>query len=173
MMLALTSAWGRDRAVTEFRPNKLISIGNSGDELSAPRDIPKSRHLRLEFDDIIEPRVNLTVPDHRHVERLLEFGAAWNTNERLLIHCNAGQSRSPATAIVLLAQKNPARENDVVGMVRDRAHHIMPNRLLIALGDCALGCNGRLIEAVARMREPTLRDFQNRWVEFPAFLDSR
>jgi hypothetical protein len=41
---------------------------------------------------------------------------------------------------------------------------------MIDIADRLLVCEGRLIEAVKTMREPTLRDFQDRYVSLPAFL---
>jgi predicted protein tyrosine phosphatase len=110
------------------------------------------------------------IPSEAHIETLLEFGARWRPEERMVVHCHAGASRSPAAILILLAQKNPGREFELVRLLRQRAHHIRPNSLMIDIADRLLVCEGRLIEAVKTMREPTLRDFQDRYVSLPAFL---
>jgi predicted protein tyrosine phosphatase len=169
-LIALTSYWGLEAALREFKPDKLVSLMDPPCDLQV-NGIKASAHLRVALHDIALRIPFATRPERVHVGRLLDFGATWVPPERLLVHCAAGISRSSAALILLLAQKNPGREDQVVMHVRDRAHHIMPNRRIIELGDHALGCRGRLIEAVSRMREPTLRHFGDRWVEFPTSLE--
>ena len=110
-------------------------------------------------------------PDQEHIDRILNFGSKWNPDERLLVHCAAGVSRSSATVLVLLAQKNLGREAQIAHLVRERAEQVRPNKKIIALGDQLLGCHGRLVAAAKSMREPTLRDIQDRFIQFPAILD--
>ena len=58
--------------------------------------------LRLNFDDVIErgePSDILFAEDHaREIRRFLD---AWPNAERLMVHCNAGVSRSPGVALGL------------------------------------------------------------------------
>jgi predicted protein tyrosine phosphatase len=166
MTIALTSEWGVPNAVREFRPHKLITLLEPPCDLPTPVGIEPADHLRIAIHDIIEANPLAVCPEPPHIERLLKFGEAWIPPERLLLHCAAGISRSSAALILLLVQKNPGRERRVVEHVRERATHVRPNTRIIELGDDALGCDGRLIQAVARMREPTLKDFGDKWVEF-------
>lgn len=173
MTIALTSYWGLEAALREFNPDKLVSLMDPPCDVSTPSCLELSNHLRLAMHDIALPIPFATRPERVHIERLLEFGRGWTPPERVIVHCAAGVSRSSAAIILLLTQKNPGREIEVVTHVRDRAHHIVPNRRIIALGDAALHCEGRLIDAVTRMREPTLRDFQDRWVDFAILFGER
>jgi predicted protein tyrosine phosphatase len=58
--------------------------------------------LRLNFDDVIErgePSDILFAEDHaREIRKFLE---AWPKAERVMVHCNAGVSRSPGVALGL------------------------------------------------------------------------
>ena len=58
--------------------------------------------LRLNFDDVIErgePSDILFVEDHaREIRKFLD---AWPNVERVMVHCNAGVSRSPGVALGL------------------------------------------------------------------------
>ena len=58
--------------------------------------------LRLNFDDVIErgePSDILFVEDH--AREIREFFDSWPNAERVMVHCNAGVSRSPGVALGL------------------------------------------------------------------------
>jgi predicted protein tyrosine phosphatase len=58
--------------------------------------------LRLNFDDVIErgePSDILFAEDH--AREIRKFLAAWPKAERVMVHCNAGVSRSPGVALGL------------------------------------------------------------------------
>lgn len=58
--------------------------------------------LRLNFDDLMErgePSDILFAEDH--AREIREFLAAWPNAERVMVHCNAGVSRSPGVALGL------------------------------------------------------------------------
>ncbi|WP_141400455.1 hypothetical protein [Magnetospirillum sp. 15-1] len=85
------------------------------------------------------------LPDLDHIRALVEFAASWDQASPLMAHCEAGISRSGATAFVL-CQTNPGREAEVADLLA-RAPHLLPNQRMIALVDCLLGCDGRMIAA--------------------------
>ena len=66
-------------------------------------------------------------------------------DNRILIHCQHGRSRSAALAIALLGRDSP---NDVREVLR---HHpeAEPNPLLLLLADEILGAKGELLQACA------------------------
>jgi predicted protein tyrosine phosphatase len=68
----------------------------------------------------------------------------------VIVHCQAGQCRSTAGALALLAQAG-GLEHTQLAMDHIVAHRpiAMPNLLVARLADDALGANGRLYE-VAR-----------------------
>ena len=110
------------------------------------------RRLTLHFHDIIEPTPGLLPPSRSDVERLLEFGRELGgpAQSHLLVHCQAGVSRSTAAAALILAQAHPdrpAREAlDAVATLRPRA---WPNLRILEFGDDLLCRNGEIVAAAA------------------------
>jgi predicted protein tyrosine phosphatase len=117
--------------------------------------------LELRFHDIIDEYPEMQCPQVEHIEQLLRF--VRQTHDRpaqthLLVHCHAGFSRSPASAILMLAELRPELPaTDVVeGLLRLRAR-MWPNLRMIELGDELLGRGGELIQAVHRLYGLMLR----------------
>lgn len=114
-----------------------------------PAPVKPGNHMRLRIDDIAQPIAGYIAPDATHVAQLLEFAAAWDQQGPMVIHCWAGISRSTAAAFITLCALNPeAPEALIARMLRDASPTAYPNRLLIRLGDAALGRAGRMVEAV-------------------------
>jgi len=113
---------------------------------------PPHRRLTLRFHDIIEPDPERIGPSRVDVERLLAFGRELQQVEgsHLLVHCQAGVSRSTAATTLILAQAHPGRPAqetlDAVVELRPRA---WPNLRIIELGDELLGRGGELVAATA------------------------
>jgi predicted protein tyrosine phosphatase len=160
------------RAVTH-----VLSILDPGFPEPEPlRHFGLERRLKLNFHDVIEAAPGWVAPEKWDVELLLAFGrnldqAApgrlgfkfWDTH--LLVHCHAGVSRSTASAILLLAQHDPARSaHDVVGQVIRLRPHAWPNLRIIEIGDGLLGRGGEIVAAVGALyrlaldREPGLAE---------------
>jgi predicted protein tyrosine phosphatase len=154
---------GHDRrAITH-----VVSILDPGwPEPEALRGFAIDRRLRLHFHDVIEPLPGWTAPQRWDVELLLAFGRDLGMiggdadidrdgdgDERrhphLLVHCHAGVSRSTAAAILILAQRDPARPaREVVDQVLRVRPRAWPNLRMIEFGDAALGRNGEIVAAV-------------------------
>jgi predicted protein tyrosine phosphatase len=131
------------------------------------RNLGLDRRLRLHFHDIIEPVPGWIAPERSDVELLLSFGR--NLGEQpasgdpeaggahLLVHCHAGVSRSTASAILLLAQRQPERAaHDLVGQVIRLRPRAWPNLRIVEFGDALLGRDGELVEAVRLLYRLTL-----------------
>jgi predicted protein tyrosine phosphatase len=117
-------------------------------------DFPPHRRKALRFHDVIAPVSPVTiVPSAKHVAQLLEFGRetmAAGPGAHLLIHCHAGISRSTASAALLLAQADPAREAaDIFAEIARLRPRAWPNLLLLEYGETALGREGEFTAAVA------------------------
>jgi len=110
------------------------------------------RRLTLRFHDIIEPLPDRLAPARADVERLLAFGRELTDtpDSHLLIHYQAGVSRSTAAAALILTQARPDRSArdalEAVAQLRPRA---WPNLLILEFGDTLLGRNGEIVAAAA------------------------
>jgi predicted protein tyrosine phosphatase len=117
--------------------------------VETPGAIQPANHIRLFIHDIAEPIDGYIAPDAEHVGQLLDFAAAWDRRGPMVIHCWAGISRSTAAAFIMLCALNPeAPEALVARLLREASPTAYPNRLMIRLGDAALGRAGRMLAAV-------------------------
>jgi predicted protein tyrosine phosphatase len=92
-------------------------------------------------------------PESTDVAAFLTFArAAWAAPaSRLLVQCDYGASRSPAMALLAVAdQMGAGLEQEALGIVLGLRPPAIPNRRIVALGDAHLRRQGRLIEAVER-----------------------
>ncbi len=140
------------------------------------RNFGLDRRLKLNFHDVIEPMPGWIAPERWDVELLLAFGrnigeaapdrdADEANGTHLLVHCHAGLSRSTASAILLLAQRDPARDaHDVVGQIIRLRPRAWPNLRIVEIGDALLGRGGTLVASVSMLyrlaldREPGLAE---------------
>jgi predicted protein tyrosine phosphatase len=117
--------------------------------VETPAPIRPGNHMRLHIDDIAQPMEGYVAPDAGHVAQLLDFAAAWDRRGPMVIHCWAGISRSTAAAFITLCALNPeAPEARIAWLLREASPTAYPNRLMIRLGDAALGRAGRMLDAV-------------------------
>ena len=139
------------------------------------RNFNLERRLKLHFHDIIEPTPGEVAPERWDVELLLAFGRTLAEPARaaepddggthLLVHCHAGVSRSTASAILLLAQRQPDRKaHEILGQVIRLRPQAWPNLRILEIGDMLLGRDGEIINAarllyrLALDREPGLAE---------------
>jgi len=117
--------------------------------VETPSLIKPANHMRLHVDDISQPMAGHVAPNERHVADLIAFARAWGGRGPVVIHCWAGISRSTAAAFLTLCALNPdVPEQLIARQLRQTSPTAYPNRLMIRLGDVALGRAGRMIEAV-------------------------
>lgn len=174
-MITVCGVRGIDRALRLLRPSYVVSLLDPGVTIDHSDAIGAGRHLHIEVYDTLATANRPGFPNERCVERILAFGARWSGHDRMVIHCVAAQSRSPATAAVLLAQKFPDHVERIARLISQKLPQARPNLRLIEAGDKLLGLNGRLFTAIKAMPEPTLRDFENRFatIPFPVSLERR
>lgn len=113
---------------------------------------PEHARVVWRFDDHVKPVEGAVMPDGAAVDRILNLGEQLRASsvDHLLIHCHAGVSRSTATAVILMCQFNPGREEEAFEHLRKIRPRSWPNGLLCAIADEKLGRNGKLVEAMAR-----------------------
>jgi predicted protein tyrosine phosphatase len=118
-------------------------------EPAIPGDPPR---LTLRFNDISEPVEGLVAPSMDMVDQLLAFASPLAPDDRLMVHCWMGISRSPAAAFILACARNPERpEEEIAQALRQAAPSASPNPLLVQLADERLERRGRMSAAIARV----------------------
>jgi predicted protein tyrosine phosphatase len=124
----------------------LVSIGEQHDELPAGYD-NIARKLRLLVADVVT-ELGATEDDIRQIIRLAD--RLRSETGAVLIHCEAGVSRSSAAALIMYAYwLGPGREREAMGRVLSQRPIAVPNRRMVALADALLGREGRLVDALA------------------------
>jgi predicted protein tyrosine phosphatase len=111
-------------------------------------------HLVMELDDT-SSHMGPAVPQLRHAQAMIAFVRALPEDARLVVHCHAGISRSPAAAIGMMAALGNSPEESVraVALVRPV---MLPNNLLVSHFDHALGLGGSLVSAVIEWKRGNL-----------------
>jgi predicted protein tyrosine phosphatase len=120
--------------------------------------IPKPRDglslYQCYFDDVTPEDEVISATDFglilatlEDIEALLDFTGKLAVDDKLLVHCSAGISRSTAVATGILCQHglSPAEALKQVFLVRKNA---FPNTHIIALMDKVLELNGKLESAL-------------------------
>jgi predicted protein tyrosine phosphatase len=136
--------------------DRIVSILNPDDPPPADLSSISAPILTLRFDDVIAA-ADGAAPTMLHIEALLAFDAAARTDERLLVHCTAGISRSSAALAVLLAARHPELDHEIFAAIRQIRPRAWPNSLVVSLGDKLLGRRGALVAALRRHYDVQLR----------------
>jgi predicted protein tyrosine phosphatase len=124
----------------------LVSIGDSHDELPAGYDNVPDK-LRLLVADVVT-ELGATEEDILRIIRLAE--RLRSETGRVLIHCEAGVSRSSAAALIMYAcWFGRGREREAMERVVSQRPVAIPNRRMIELADRLLDRGGRLVDALA------------------------
>ena len=124
----------------------LISIGALNDELPIGyHNI--SNKVRLLFGDTLDAESGATEFD---VRTLMELAQNLRSSQgKVLIHCEAGVSRSTAAALILYScWLGAGREREAMRRVLAQRPIAMPNRRMVELADHLLKRGGRLLEAL-------------------------
>jgi predicted protein tyrosine phosphatase len=124
----------------------LISIGALNDELPIGYYNISSK-VRLLFGDTLDAESGATEGD---VRTLMEIAQNLRSFKgKVLIHCEAGVSRSTAAALILYAcWLGAGREGEVMRRVLAQRPLAIPNRRMVELADHLLNRDGRLLEAL-------------------------
>lgn len=107
-------------------------------------------HQKFLFDDLESEKHESHRPGHRHaptmrdIMNVLVFTDTFTDDDRVLIHCHGGKCRSTAVAMLALVQHGMDHD-EAIAMVTEARPILWPNKLIIRLGDIALGQNGALI----------------------------
>lgn len=141
------------QVMVRFRPTHILSVRDPADDrLEFDAHITV---LHLAFHDIHAPtgmvgqllarRGDDEFPNIDHADAILRFGRELPNAARVLVHCWAGYSRSPAAAFLIAAQQMPGDERRAYDLIRALRPQSRPNRMLVTYGDKVLGANGRMV----------------------------
>jgi predicted protein tyrosine phosphatase len=123
----------------------LLSIGDVQDLLPAGYENIQSK-LRLLFADVLTEE-GATEEDVRRIIQLAE-NLRGGTG-KVLIHCEAGVSRSTAAALIMYAcWLGPGCEREAMARVLAQRPVAIPNHRMVELADRMLGLGGRLLDVV-------------------------
>jgi predicted protein tyrosine phosphatase len=125
-----------------------VALSLVGDDLRFPLPSFGPHHLILRFHDVEKEVEGYVAPTEDQLRQALLHTADLSETDRLLVHCHAGKSRSPALAIGILVQAglSPGAALDRVRAIRPE---LIPNRLMIRQLDDVLGLQGELVRLVA------------------------
>lgn len=149
---AAERALKEDRAIGNIKA--MISIADSYPYTErAPYGTARvPRVLRLIFDDTTSHTSIYSPPTLDIAKRIVAFANSIKDSDGiLLIHCEAGISRSAATAVICKsAWDGPGKEDESIVYTYLDNPRAWPNTLLIQYGDEALERQGALIDAVKK-----------------------
>jgi hypothetical protein len=114
---------------------------------------PSARFSFSYFDDVEYARAD--GPDRDDVYRILLFSQGFTPQDKILVQCRAGISRSTAIACAIACQHTPpGEEKSAVLHIRKIRPQMLPNFYMVRLADEILQRQGKLIAAVAKARGP-------------------
>lgn len=128
-----------------------VSLVDPGEKEPSTPPPSVERDLSLVFSDLDDIEVSLPrfkrykPPEREHIEELVGFGREMSDLSEwgLLLNCEAGISRSPAAAIIILTAAG-YRPQTAFGLVRRVQPEMLPNRRMLRLSDEVLNTGGAL-----------------------------
>ena len=142
---------------SSIKPKYLISVIDPGYEPETPKDV--KYHLKLGFDDIIEiselnhifrnnlDKIPQQLPNHKHIDSIVDFSSNISSDDKVVIHCWCGVSRSMATATYILCSRNISNIDRNIRYIRSIAPHANPNKLMIRLFEEKLNIRNQINKA--------------------------
>jgi predicted protein tyrosine phosphatase len=156
--LTIGDRWFAENAIRGPHPyTHLVSItdSNFADPCAGAENV--KRVLHLSFDDITVWRPQYVLPNEDHVRTLVRFARALPQDCELLVHCEAGISRSTAAAFTILATVyGPSAEARALADVYHVRPAARPNTLMVQLADLVLerkGAMERQLEALSALHK--------------------
>src|SRR5262245_12785146 len=124
----------------------LISIGAPQDDLpTGYLNVPC--RLRLLFADTVTAEEG---PGESDIQQLIDLAMELSgSSANVLIHCEAGVSRSAAAALILYTYLlGPGSEQEAMDLVLRQRPIARPNRRMVEIADNLLGRDGRLLNVL-------------------------
>lgn len=144
--LKVTSITKAQQLLDQNWPTKIITLRGNPKPGTPEIVSTGSHHLHVRVDDSTIPMPGELIPNRNHIEQILNFSKDFTGDDRVLIHCYAGVSRSTSCAVGVLCQHgiDPLEAFFVVdSLTKD----MDPNQLIVYLMDVALNMKCQLIDA--------------------------
>lgn len=158
--LILSCMAGATDAVDRHRATKALSIIDPG---QSPPNLA-CEQMTLRFHDVITGAGQsphwIEPPMGGHIARIIAFGRALSSDDRCVVHCHAGISRSPAALLIIAAARTHSVNAALSALAAaDPAGTTAPNSRMIAMADRQLELRGALSAAAAAIcdRHPPAR----------------
>lgn len=139
-----------NRLIEQGWPTRIVSL--TGDA----RESLGSHHLHIVVSDVSVALPTAIYPTPEHLEAALDFTKDLTDDDRLLVHCFAGQSRSTAVSIGILINHG-MHYADAFAHVESVRSILLPNRLFIQHIDDRFGLDGQLIAHAKAHRASALQ----------------
>lgn len=136
-----------DRRTDMLAATHIVSLLHPADSLRLPNGFSPARHLRVDMEDTVDIR-SPHAPIASQVAKVSAWCSELPDDSRLLVHCLAGISRSPAMALGLLTEVHGPEE--ACRQLRRIRREATPNPRVVALWDSHLRLEGTLIAAAER-----------------------
>lgn len=132
---------------------KVLSI------LDPDQDCPifEGDHQILRFHDVEQREAGcdwVEPPTEDHIASIISFARTLSPNDRILVHCAMGVSRSPAAVLIMVATLTQCPHAAVAELERIiPCGSYAPNRLMVRLADGQLQLDGALFQRMARCHQ--------------------
>ena len=148
-------------ALNKYNPDSVISIVDNKHSPLLNVSGCINYHV-IEFHDVVTldenyPKDRYNAPSPKHIKEIVRIARFLDEHEKLLVHCHAGQSRSPAAALIIVAARFPQYLEFFAQHFRNEAPWIKPNPRMIHIADEVLNLDGKLIKALQDMPPPSMR----------------
>ena len=133
------------RLMQEGWPTRIISL--VGDDLRFELPVMGAHHFVARFHDVEAETPGYVAPTAKILRSALAHAEDLKDEDRLLIHCHAGKSRSPAMALGVLVDAGMSAEQ-AMDQVKQLRPFVIPNRLIVRMLDRLLEQRGELVRVV-------------------------
>ena len=114
--------------------------------------------LWLKFEDVLDEK-DLYAPTKLHVAQILDWGQTLPDNAIVVVHCEAGVSRSTAAVLSLLVQQAPDDIEGCIAKLLEMRPQSCPNPVITRFADDILDCGGKLHAAAEKVATEKLFKF--------------
>ena len=150
------------RKTSQVNASHILSLLDPGKRpFLHPKTNPKN-WLLLHFEDNLTEQ-EASSPTREHIARILQWGRSLPDDAVVLVHCEAGISRSSAAALALLVQYHGVDKIDeCIQLLLEVRPFACPNPLITLFADEQLGCNGELHEKAEKVANTKIIALNNR-----------